>query len=49
MSDDEVRQKFRDNMKFAGLAANAAAAIDTVDRMDALPDVRALVALCCRA
>jgi 2-methylcitrate dehydratase PrpD len=48
MSDDEVRRKFRDNMKFAGLAVHADAAIDNVHRLDSLTDVRALIALCCR-
>jgi 2-methylcitrate dehydratase PrpD len=48
MSGDEVRQKFRNNMKFAGLATKADAAIDAVERLDKLPDVRDLVALCCR-
>ncbi len=46
MSDDEVRQKFRDNMKFAGLGANAGAAIETVARLDAIADIRQLVDLC---
>jgi len=45
---DEVKQKFRDNMIFAGLGANATAAIECVDRLDALNDIAALVTLCCR-
>ena len=48
MSEDEVKQKFRDNMIFAGLGANATAAIECVDRLDALNDIAALVTLCCR-
>ena len=48
MSDDEVRQKFRDNMTFAGLAANAQAALNSVEELDTARDVRALVSHCCR-
>jgi hypothetical protein len=47
MSGDEVRQKFRDNMTFADLGANADAAIDCTDRLDALSDIGPLIALCC--
>ncbi|MGZ5826937.1 MAG: MmgE/PrpD family protein [Xanthobacteraceae bacterium] len=47
MSADEVRQKFRDNMKFAGLGTNADAAIEQVGRLDQASDIRRLVALCC--
>jgi 2-methylcitrate dehydratase PrpD len=46
MSEDEVRQKFRDNMKFAGLAANAEAAIDAVNRLDTSGDIKTVIALC---
>ncbi len=46
MSEDEVKQKFRDNMKFAGLGANVGAAIDLVDSFDTLEDVAPLITLC---
>jgi 2-methylcitrate dehydratase PrpD len=49
MSGDEVRQKFRDNMMFAGLGGNAVAAIEAANRLDTAADVSALTALCCRA
>jgi 2-methylcitrate dehydratase PrpD len=48
MSEEEVKQKFHDNMTFAGLGANAGAAIDCTDRLDALSDIGPLIALCCR-
>ena len=48
LSEDEVRQKFRDNLKFAGIGANAEAAIDRCTKLDSLQDIGQLVKLCCK-
>jgi 2-methylcitrate dehydratase PrpD len=49
MSPDEVRRKFRDNLAFAGLGANADRIINAVDRFETLESIAPLIALCCRA
>jgi hypothetical protein len=47
MSKEEVIQKFRDNMAFAGLGANADGVVNQIDRLESLRELRPLMTLCC--